>query len=674
MKPLDYVNVLQGTASTFDYSQGNTLPIAALPWGMHHWTLQTAVGPWYFHPTHVKLQGIRLTHQPSPWIGDYATMLLTPFHGSMQASVSELASSWAIDQATLMPHMMQATLLRYGLEFELVPTRRGARLCIKRNKSERIKLKISASEDHHCALETVGEHRALKFICKESDATLPAGYVLHLLGIADPDPVHFHRLNDGGVLEFADDVERVELDLSGSFISIAQAVINYERELADKARDQIAAESADEWNRYLGRIEIEPVDEDQCKTFYSCLYRALLFPRMLDEYDEQERRIHYSPFSGSIDTGPLCTDSGFWDVFRTVYPLLALVYPDKLTDILNGWLNLCRDVDWAPRWPTYKLRNCMIGTHFDAVVADAVAKGVTNWPVEEAFQYIWKNTSTGNSTGMYGRDGLEVYDQLGYLPADRYPYAVASTLDFCYNDYCVSKVAAHLNHPEKAEHLLQRSQNYRRVFDSDFGFMRGRNADGAWSASFDPYEWGGPYIEGGPWQWTFHVPHDPRGLAELFGGHDALCAKLDEMLSIAPRFSVGSYDMEIHEMTEMALAGFGQYAHSNQPVHAYLYLYALMGQPEKTQHWVHRVLTELYGSDHFPGDEDNGEMSSWYVLSSLGLYPYCPGRSDYVRIDPLMPAATIHNPVAAKPIQLHHGQSSAAGSCLVEHADLLNQR
>ncbi|GHB93393.1 hypothetical protein GCM10007047_06030 [Cerasicoccus arenae] len=503
----------------------------------------------------------------------------------------------------------------------------------------------------------------------ESHETLPQNYTLYIHGQFDPSPVEFNRLGDGGYLVFGGEVESVEFSLAGSFIDHNQAAITHEREVAHRSMDALAQECAQEWNNLLSRIEIDPIDERQAVTFYSCLYRALLFPRMLDEYDKHNARVHFSPFSGNVGNGPLCTDSGFWDVFRTVYPLLALVYPDILSDILEGWLTICRDTKWAPRWPTYRLRDCMIGTHFDAVVADAVCKGVTNWSVEEAFDYIWKDASTESDSGLYGRKGLRDYERLGYLPADRYPHSVASTLDFCYNDFCVLQVAKHLKQQSIVEKLLPRTQFYKNVFDSSVGFMRGRNTDGSWDPAFNERLWGGGYVEGGPWQWSFHVPHDPSGLADLFGGPKALCAKLDTMLSTDPDFLVGTYESEIHEMTEMAMAGFGQYAQSNQPVHAYLYLYALMGRPEKSRYWVQRVATELYGPDCFPGDEDNGEMASWYILSSLGLFPHCPGRAEYIQIKPLVKSAKIHIPNVENSILLENDHQYG-DECIIQHEAL----
>jgi len=325
----------------------------------------------------------------------------------------------------------------------------------------------------------------------------------------------------------------------------------------------------------------------------------------------------------------------------TLYPLLALVYPDKLKQMLQGWLNACRETGWTPKWASPGPRTCMIGTHFDAVVADAVARGITDWEVAETYEYLRRDAMEVPPDPKFGRAGLVDYIRLGYVPADQFARATAMTLDYAYDDFCVAQVARFLGKTKDAEHLEARALNYSNVFDPSVGFMRGRNANGTWREPFDPFEWGGAFIEGGPWQHTFNVPHDPAGLASLFGGNAGLCRKLDEMLASPPHFSVGNYHYEIHEMTEMAMADFGQYAHSNQPVHHFLFLFSAAGQPQKTAHWVHRVANALYAPDFFPGDEDNGEMAAWYLFACLGLFPSCPGKSQLTKFPPLIPGAFI---------------------------------
>ena len=630
-KFVNKVNPLQGTASDREYSTGNTLPIAARPFGMHHWSLQTAGPNWFFHPAHRKVWGVRLTHQPSPWIGDYGSLLITAFTGPVLEAVADQASAYVLKACH--PHFLAWEMLRYGISAGMAPTERGAIIAFAAEGSEAIKIRLHFDKAH--GVDGAGGKKSFGGCSRDFTHGAPDGFGLHFYGDFTEVPDQFQRLPDGCFWTFPKSLRRVELRLSGSFISGEIARHTHALELEHVALDEAKEMGAGIWDDLLGRIQIEAVDEAQERTFYSCLYRCLLFPRLLDEINESGDLVHYSPYDGTVHPGHLCTDNGFWDTHRTVYPLLALFYPDKLKPILEGWLNASKQAGWTPKWASPGLRDCMIGTHFDAVVADAVARGITDWDVEGAFTYLWKNATVPSDNGSYGRRELAEFLRLGYVPADKFPYAVSCTLDYAYNDFCVSQVARFLGRGREADLLLPRTLFYRNVFDPEVGFMRERLADGQWKTPFREFGWGGGYIEGGPWQHSFNVPHDPAGLAALYGGSEQLCRKLDTLLATPPRFEAGHYGFEIHEMTEMALAGFGQYAHSNQPVHGFLFLYALHGQPEKTSRWVRKVAGELYSPDTLPGDEDNGEMGAWYVWATIGLFPNCPGKNEYARFDPL---------------------------------------
>jgi len=397
---------------------------------------------------------------------------------------------------------------------------------------------------------------------------------------------------------------------------------------------------------YIQR-ELTPEEiEEQQRTFTSCLYRTQLFPRDFHETGADGELRHFSPYDGKVHSGPLVTDNGFWDTYRTVYPLFSLLSPDRLSTVLEGWLNVYRESGWFPTWASPGHRLCMVGTHADVVIADAVTKGIGGFDVATAYEGIRKHAFeiVEEDTG-FGRLGLGDYLALGYVADDRVHHASASrTLDYAYDDFCISQVAKALGQEEDHAQLTKQAGYWRNVFDPRVGMMRGRNADGSWRTPWDAMEWGGPFVEGGTWQHTWAVPHDPAGLIAAMGGPEAFTAKLEKMLTQEPRFRIGSYGTEIHEMTEMACAGFGQYAQSNQPVHHALYLFACAGRPDRNQYWVRRVLAELYSPDRLPGDEDNGEMSAWYILSALGLYPLCPGHPSYVLGSPLFPAAHLALP------------------------------
>ncbi|MCR4440341.1 MAG: glycoside hydrolase family 92 protein [bacterium] len=399
------------------------------------------------------------------------------------------------------------------------------------------------------------------------------------------------------------------------------------------------------WSELLGVIDIEGATEDQARTFYSALYRTVLFPHAWHELRPSGEVVHRSPYDGALHPGVLYTDQGPWDVYRTQYPLLSILFPERLAEIIQGWTNAYKEGGWFPKWASPGYRSCMIGTHIDAIIADAFVKGIRSFDMETAYEGMHKHAwQAGASDGAVGRKGLEHYLRLGYVPADLVEESVSRTLDFAYNDFCIAQVAKGLGRNEDYQLLIARAFNYKNVFDPAVGSLRGRNAGGSWVTPFDQFAWGGPYVEGGVWQCGWAVPHDPAGLIELMGGREHFLTKLDTLLATPPYFDVGSYNGEIHEMTEMAAVDFGQYAHSNQPSHHVLYLFAAAGAPWKTQYWVRRVLEELYGPgpEGFCGDEDNGEMSAWYIFSALGLYPLCPGHPSYVLGSPLFKRATIH--------------------------------
>jgi len=651
---LDHVNPLAGTDSTHAFSSGNTLPLCALPFGMASWTFQTRrEGRWLFHPQDRRFDGLRLTHQPSPWIGDYAHLTLMPQAGERLPLLAQRSSSYLPERAVFRPHALQARLLRYGIDLDFAPSARGGLL--------------------ELAFRDPEEPKRLLFEFFEPDARIERGTAPGELLVATSAnsggvPDNFRqwlrlRLRNGArfgeILQGRDDGQAwgsVELEaapgadhpigiaLAASFISPDQAALNLEREIGDAPIEEIRARAAAEWEGRLAaaRIDASPV---QKRVFYTCLYRCLLFPRALGEIDAEGARRHYSPYSGEVCSGPLYADNGFWDTHRALYPLLALLYPKTLEDILEGWLNAYRESGWLPKWASPGHRACMTGTHTDLVFAEAWSKGVP-FDLETAWEAIRKNAfETSDHPESKGRVGLDLYQRLGYVPADRVLKSVSRTLEFAYGDYGGAVLAGAAGQAEAAQALRRRSLSYRNLFDPETGFMRARNEDGSWLEPFSPYAWGGPYVEGGPWQWNFAAPHDPGGLAALFGGDEALVACLDAMLEAEPRFETGYYKREIHEMSEMAAVDFGQYAHSNQPVHHVLYLYAAAGAPLKTQRWTRRVCRLLYrdGPNAYPGDEDNGEMSAWYLLSSLGLFPLCPGSGEHVFTTPLHASAQLRS-------------------------------
>ncbi|HYE05400.1 MAG TPA: GH92 family glycosyl hydrolase [Planctomycetota bacterium] len=652
--PVREVDPLQGTDSHHGFSRGNTLPLVARPFGMTAWSPQTGEGGWFFDPRERKLQGIRATHQPSPWIGDYGHFVVMAQTGAPNLSPRGRAAAHRPEDTVIAPHWLRATLLRYDTTIELTPTERCAVVRVRFPRGGgRIIIDTFAGASSF-AIDRDGRSLTAMTRAQDWKATTDA-FATHIVatcsapitgfGLFHGDEIWRDRAEHAGervgaFLEFASEV--VELRIATSFIDAAQARLSLAREIGERPFDAVRAEGATVWNDMLGRAAVEGGSDAERRVFYSCLYRALLFPRIWYEIDDAGAPRHHSPYDGGVHPGVLYADNGFWDTYRTVYPLLALLYPERLAEILEGWVQAAREGGWFPSWSSPGYKGCMIGSHSDAIIADAVVKGVRGFDLEAAYAACRRNgTEPGDDGERFGRRALGDYHALGYVPADRCPGSVARTLDNAYNDFCLAQIARALGRAEDHGVFAARAANYRNVFDARVGFMRGRNADGSWLEPFGEFTWGDPYIECGPWQATWAVPHDPAGLIALLGGAEAAAAKLDRMLALPPTFAAGSYGMEIHEMTEMAAAAFGQYAHSNQPVHHVLWLYACAGRPDRTQHWVRRVLAELYTPDAFPGDEDNGEMASWYVLGALGVFPLCPGHPTYVLGSPVFPKATL---------------------------------
>jgi predicted alpha-1,2-mannosidase len=668
MSSLSLVSTLHGTESVHTFSHGNTLPITAMPFGMNHWAPQSNPDfRWWFRAGDRKLQGIRCTHQPSPWIADYAPLLLMATTGSRRQLVpDQWASSYRPAESTFRPDRFETELIRYRTKVAFVPTERGGVMKIAFPKGEptaRLILRCDAGErgmerpatihlDAKTGLITghtnVYHHGApanfaMHFVIKLSQPFEAFGTFEGAKPVANENATSIDkRINAGCYVEFAKPQAALEARIATSFISLEQAKLNLDREVGTQSFDALAKKSEAAWNEQFKQIELNGLEDEHRATFYTCFYRTKLFPRAAHEFDAANKQIHYSPFDGKVHDGPHYTDNGFWDTYRTHFPLLCLLDPKRVGEMMEGYLNAYRAGGWLPQWASPGYRDCMIGTHSDSVLADVVMRGIGGFDHQLAYEAIKKNATVPSDQASYGRKNLPDLRKLGFLTTSHY-HGTCATLDFAYDDFCISQLAAKLGHDADAKQFREHSQTYRNVFDKSVSFFRGRLSDGSWQTPFDPFDWGGPWVEGSAWQHAFDVPHDPAGLIALYGGDEKFVAKLDEMMSTPPHFNIGDYGAEIHEMTEMAAVDFGQYAHSNQPVHHVLMMYAAAGRPDKMQHWVRRVMNELYsaGPEGLCGDEDNGEMCAWFVLNAIGLFPLCPGVPEWVLTSPIAGKATI---------------------------------
>ena len=644
---VDLVNPLQGTDSTSLFSRGNTLPIVAVPFAMAHWALQSSDrDAWFFQPHDQRLQGIRCTHQLSMWLGDYGHATFMPFTGDPDPEPTARASSYRPKELQIAPQSVRVPLLRYGCTLELAPSERCAVMRFTFNESGAagvfIDLPGEDAEAHHDPGSGV-----VTALVRANNGGVPARFAAHYAVRIDTQIAQFDvkEIKDRrvAVLRFkAEAGKPVNLRVGTSFISPEQALRNLDSEVGGKPFEKIETEAAATWEQALGRVRIQGASETQRRIFYSCLYRALLFPRIWHEKDASGNVVHYSAFSGKVEPGVMYADHGYWDLYRAWYPMMTLIHPERLGEILQGWVNAYKEGGWFPQFPGPGYRNCMTGSPIDSIFGDAVAKGIEGFDVHAAYEGLKKHATKSVPPGRgYGRSAVEEYIKLGYVPCDLVDDGLVETLDSAFGDFSIAQVARAVGTMDDVATFEKRSQNWRSLFDRKTGFLRGKLSNGQWLEPFDPHTWGNPYVEGSAWQYRFAVPHDPEGLMEAMGGKAAFLAALEEMLAQPPVFHVGSYGREIHEMSEMAAVEFGQYAHSNQPSHHALYMFTAAGRRDRTQHWVHRVLNELYSPDNFCGDEDTGSMGAWYVLSALGIYSLCPGKPEWTLGAPLFEQAEI---------------------------------
>lgn len=651
MKYCDFVNTKQGSKSVHRYSNGNTLPLVQLPFGMAAFAPQTVENNirWYYHPDSRSLEGIRLTHQPSPWIADYGAMIFMPQNKLMGGADGEDRwSGFRPEDAVLSPYYLKIRLLRSRCDFELAPTERGAAvkiafdedggnylsvLPVKGNCSYRYDKKTNtlfASTDMHMSGEAVKFKNYI--VVKFPDGSVDADKTLVSSGEKFRNAAKCRGKKAG--IHIALKNKLTEIKIATSYISFNQALLNLETELSDKSFEQVKNDAESLWESYLSRVEIETKDEKLFKTFYSCMYRAFLYPHKCYEYDKNGNPVHYCPHDGSTRSGVRYTDNGFWDTYRTVYPFFALVAKDELREMLRAFIMEYTESGWLPRWLSIGECGCMPSTLVDAVICDGAVKGfIDNDLLEIALEGMIKHSVTNAPHKRFGRNGAESYCKLGYVPYEEEKETVNLTLDAAYGDWCIAEIAKILGKPEIEAEYRKRALNYKNLFDPETGFMRAKDKNGRFRPDFTPIGWGRDYTEGSAWQNSFAVPHDIDGLAELYGGKEKLIEKIDELFAAPPHYEIIGYGCEIHEITEMAAVDFGQCGMNNQPSFHIPYIYSALGNVEKTAYWVKKICDELFSheDDGFPGDEDNGTTAIWYIFGVLGLYPFCPGRPEYVK-------------------------------------------
>ena len=662
-EPVDYVSTLVGTQSSYAISTGNTYPAVCMPWGMNFWTPQTGkMGDgWTYTYTADKLRGFKQTHQPSPWINDYGQFTIMPETGETPIFDEEKRASWFSHKAEVAtPYYYRAYLADYDVVTELAPTERAAimRITFPENKS----YVVVDAFDKGSYVKIMPKERMIVGYTTKNSGGVPHNFKNYFVMKFDKDFTYTAAVADGhintadikaecnhagGIVGFKTiRGEQVNVRIASSFISEEQAIENL-KELGSDSFDEVKARGRNTWNDVLGRIEVKSDDIDHLRTFYSCLYRSVLFPRSFYEKNAKGEIVHYSPYNGEVLPGYMFTDTGFWDTFRCLFPLLNVMYPSMNEKMQAGLVNAYKESGFLPEWASPGHRGCMVGNNSASIVADAYLCGLKNYDAETLWQAVVHGASAVHPTvSSTGRLGYEYYNKLGYVPYDvKINENVARTLEYAYDDWCIYEFGKALGKSKKElEPFRKRAFNYRNVFDSESKLMRGRLKNGKFQSPFSPLKWGDAFTEGNAWHYTWSVFHDPAGLIQLMGGKQTFNNMLDSVFNVPPLFDDSYYGSVIHEIREMQIMNMGNYAHGNQPVQHMIYLYGYSGEPWKTQYWIRQTMQRMYNAnpDGYCGDEDNGQTSAWYVFSAMGFYPVCPGAGEYVLGAPYFDEMTLH--------------------------------
>jgi predicted alpha-1,2-mannosidase len=652
----DLPDPLVGTDSKYELSRGNTYPAVFLPFAMSNWTAQTSEGGWPYQYAKDEIRGFRSTHRPSAWMNDYGPLALMPVLGELKVLPAERAAKFRHQDEDARAWRYQVSFAN-GMKGEMTATVHGGVLRFHFPAGQNAWIVLDA-QPGGSLVEIDAKAGLIRGWNAESSRGTAANFKVYFVAQFD------HPLRSPGTWEGTgtrseqaraegkhvgayagfDAGATVTVRVGTSLISLEQAERNLRRESPKADFDATAAAAKRDWDKALGQVQLGGGTEAERRTFYTALYHSLQFPRMLSEEDETGRQVHFSPYDGKVHGGPMFADTGFWDTFRAEFPLLHVLSPNHVREVIRAMLNIYEQAGWIPKWPNPAETNVMIGTHADSVIADAYIKGLRGFDADKAYQAIRKDATTPGTGIFKARPGIEDYIKLGYVPADSgVKESAASTLEYAYDDFCVAQMARALGHDDDYQKFMAQSRSYRRIYDAKTGFMRGRLRDGAWLEPFDPLDWGGVFTEGNAWQWLWSVQHDVPGLIKLMGGPAAFSKKLDELFSTTNEFKVGGYKKVIHEMTEAKMANTGQYAHINEPCHHVIYLYNYIGQNWKTQKWTRDIIDRFYkpGPAGWLGDEDNGQMSAWYIFSALGLYPVNPGQPVYALTSPVFDKAQI---------------------------------
>lgn len=670
----NYVDTRRGTNASGSFSRGNNLPLAAVPNGFNFFTPVTdaASNSWEYEYQQANnaanlpmLQGLAISHEPSPWMGDRDQMSVMPVPagGSLTGQPAGRALAFSHDDEIARPDLYQVTL-QDGLVARMSPTDHGGVMQFTFPAGQ-----STGSLVFYNGTFSIGTDGTFTGYV-DNGSGLSAGHTrMFVSGTFDRAPT----AATGTAATFDTSADRqVTLRIATSFISTAQAGKNLALEVTGRTFDQIHAAATAAWNERLGRISVQGASDTQKVTLYSNLYRLNLYPNSQSENTGTAAAPHWqyaSPVSPATGTttatstgaklvdGQIYVNNGFWDTYRTVWPAYSLLYPDVAAKISDGFVQQYRDGGWIARWSSPGYADLMTGTSADNAIAEAYLNGVKLPDPLSAYDAIVKDATVASGRSEVGRKGIESSIFLGYTPTTT-GESVSWALEGFISDYGIGNMGAALAKDpktpkadrarikEESAYFLQRARDYVNLFDKNTAFFEGRTAAGDFLAG-DPLDWGGVYTETDGWNYAFTAQQDGQGLANLYGGKKGLEKKLDQFFATPENADhPGGYGGTIHEMVEAQAVRMGQLGMSNQPSHHIPYMYDYAGAPAKTQALVREIMQRLYVGDEigqgYPGDEDNGESSSWYVLSSLGIYPLQVGSSNWAIGSPQFTRMTVH--------------------------------
>ena len=662
--PADMVSTLVGTESTYELSTGNTYPAVAMPWGMNFWTPQTGKNGdgWTYQYTATKIRGLKQTHQPSPWINDYGAFSIMPVTTGPVFDENERESWFSHKAEVAAPYYYKVYLAEHDVVAEIAPTERAAAIRLTYPEKDMSYLVVDGYAGGSFVKVIPEENKIIGYVTNNHGG-VPDNFKNWFVVVSDTPFEKVETIAGDkvtGKMETSADHalamvgfktvrgQEVNLRVASSFISIDQAQLNL-REVEGKSFDAVKNACRDSWNAVLGRIQVSDSNIDRIRTFYSCLYRSLLFPRDLSEVNANGERVHYSPYNGEVRPGYMTTDTGFWDTFRSLFPLMNLVYPDQSVKVQEGLVNAYLESGFLPEWASPGHRGCMVGNNSASVVADAYVNGIRGYDAEKLWEAVISDAHKVHpEVSSTGRLGWEYYDRLGYVPCNvGIKENAARTLEYAYNDWCIYMFGKALGKPEsELEPYRKAALNYRNLYDAEYKLMVGRNEDGSFARPFSPLKWGGDFTEGNSLHYTWSVFQDPQGLIDLMGGDQPFSEMMDSVFNIPPHFDDSYYGFPIHEIREMQVMNMGNYAHGNQPIQHFIYLYDWCGQPWKAQARIREVMDKFYTAapDGYCGDEDNGQTSAWYVFSAMGFYPVCPASGEFAVGTPLFKHVKVNMP------------------------------